>query len=248
MWEEAVVGVVPLRPWQDSHFASGVAHYCMLDDIAEVGSEAREEREKSPRAAPDTNPKRESVLGIPVRESVPPFFLFVNGDVLPNFAGKFWNALQVAGAPSPEETRRTLLHLRERLHWSRPMLAAILSASVHTVRRWETRQRTPKGAARRLVWLLGMILCTPDKLHDGFDFICWGQREELRRWNEALRILSQANERGCQEANNSCERNQSKPTAPVTDGQSELSRVNSTGGPLRPNLNPGHSACHGSPA
>jgi transcriptional regulator with XRE-family HTH domain len=135
-------------------------------------------------------PFPESVLGIPVRESLPPFFLVrIEGQVVPNYSGDFWHTLQGQNAPSIEELRLTLISLRRHLHWGRPMLSAFLGVSRDTLRRWETGERTPTGAARRLIFLAGMLVLTPDKLRNGLDIMFWGQCEHLRQAHKDLMAL-----------------------------------------------------------
>lgn len=71
-----------------------------------------------------------------------------------------------------------LLQLRSKLRWPRSMLAAFLGVSRDVVRRWETGQRKPSGAARRLIWLLNLLAHEPKKLKSGLDLIFWGKTEE----------------------------------------------------------------------
>jgi transcriptional regulator with XRE-family HTH domain len=53
--------------------------------------------------------------------------------------------------PTPSETRHSLLRIRRRFKLSRAQLAVILAISKDTLRRWETGERAPSTAARRLV-------------------------------------------------------------------------------------------------
>jgi DNA-binding transcriptional regulator YiaG len=154
----------------------------MSDQTTDATGDSRSKQPATSDAA--KRPKRQ--FDIPVRQSVPPSFLFINGAVVQNFCGTFWNKCAHVFAPTPDETRRTLLHLRKCLHWSRPMLAGLLGISEHTLRRWEEGKRNPKGSARRLIWLIGILACTPNKLVDGFDFVTWGECTELRTRQEAM--------------------------------------------------------------
>lgn len=60
--------------------------------------------------------------------------------------------------PSPEETRTSLLRIRRAFKISRAQLAVCLAIPKDTLRRWETGERFPSAAARRLVQLLQGIL------------------------------------------------------------------------------------------
>ena len=91
------------------------------------------------------------------RFAVPPYFAVFSLDDtlvanLPNIA---YRTL----APGTEmldarAMREKLLRIRQELRWSRETLALALGVSTPTLRRWETGERKPCGAARRLVWLI----------------------------------------------------------------------------------------------
>lgn len=54
--------------------------------------------------------------------------------------------------PAPNWTKERVARLRkERFHVSQPMFAALLSVKPATVRAWEQGQKTPSGAACRLL-------------------------------------------------------------------------------------------------
>ena len=97
--------------------------------------------------------------------------------------GDFHESLERHFAPSAAEARATLITLREKLCWSRPMLAAFLGVSRDVVRRWETGQRNPNGAARRLIWLMKMLVCDRSKLQDAVDLLVWGKRDVCLKYS-----------------------------------------------------------------
>jgi DNA-binding transcriptional regulator YiaG len=111
-----------------------------------------------------------------LRFAVPPHFigvLFPKGmDVL--FSGSAYKALERRFAPSPKEIQDLLINLRLKLRWSRPRMAALLGASEHAVRAWETGSRQPSGAARRLIWLLDLMLREPGDIKGALEVIFWG--------------------------------------------------------------------------
>lgn len=65
------------------------------------------------------------------------------------------------------------------------MLAAFMGVNGEVVRRWETGERKPSGAARRLIWLLNMLAREPDQLKTAFDLIVWGKGDELLKYSAA---------------------------------------------------------------
>lgn len=104
-------------------------------------------------------------------------------------SGEGFSILQRCMGPSSEEVRDLVLELRDRLKWSRSMLAAMLGVGCDTLRRWETGERNPSGAARRLIWLMHLLLTSPEKLNNGLDLIVWGKREEILAFNKLLEEL-----------------------------------------------------------
>ena len=118
----------------------------------------------------------------------PPFILmgFDGEEPLLMPCGAIWQLVERRLAPSADATRNTLLNLRWRLRWSRPMLAAFLGVSRDTLRRWETGERNASGAARRLIWLVDLLAFHPEKLKDGCDLLAWGKREELMKIAEVF--------------------------------------------------------------
>ena len=54
-------------------------------------------------------------------------------------------------APAPEFSPTEIVELREAHKFSRPLFAGILNVPVVTVRKWESGERMPSGAALRLL-------------------------------------------------------------------------------------------------
>jgi DNA-binding transcriptional regulator YiaG len=118
-----------------------------------------------------------------LRCSFPPYYVAAmtpDGWPVAALPGDSYEILERGLAPSAEESRQTLLHLRQQLRWSRAGMAAFLGVPRGTLRRWETGERRPSGAARRLIWLLNLLVDEPDKLKSAFDLVVWGRSEEMR--------------------------------------------------------------------
>jgi DNA-binding XRE family transcriptional regulator len=92
--------------------------------------------------------------------------------------GATYEMLERGFAPTAGDAQVTLFRLRQKLRWSRPMLAAYMGVNRSVLRRWETGERKPSGAARRLIWLLDLLTHEPDKLKNAMDLIVWGRGEE----------------------------------------------------------------------
>jgi DNA-binding transcriptional regulator YiaG len=111
-----------------------------------------------------------------LRFAVPPHFvavLFPKGmDVL--FSGRAYKSLERGFAPNTKQIQNLLINLRLKLRWSRPRMAALLGASEHAVRAWETGARQPSGAARRLIWLLDLMVRQPGDIKGALELIFWG--------------------------------------------------------------------------
>jgi len=120
-----------------------------------------------------------------LRHSFPPYYLGVlDADVpLLCYPGDTYEILERSLMPTGEEVRQMLLTMRRELRWSRPALAAFMGVSRDVIRRWETGQRNPNGAARRLIWVLNQLAFHPKQLKSAMDLIFWGRGAELRRWN-----------------------------------------------------------------
>lgn len=70
--------------------------------------------------------------------------------------------------PTAEETRTALLRLRKDLGLSRAQLAISLGIGKDTLRRWETGERKPCAAARKLVRLIEIIYFSQESI--GMEF------------------------------------------------------------------------------
>lgn len=77
--------------------------------------------------------------------------------------------------PTPQQTRATILRIRRRLRISRAQLAVALGVGKDTLRSWETGDRTPCTAARRLVQLTAAIFFSEEALMSGFGAMMIGQ-------------------------------------------------------------------------
>ena len=53
--------------------------------------------------------------------------------------------------PPPAYTAEMIKHLRKNLHVSQAVFAACINASISTVQKWESGEKTPSGAAARLL-------------------------------------------------------------------------------------------------
>lgn len=115
-----------------------------------------------------------------MRYSFPPYYVGLVDGTLPiaAYPGDLYESLERGFAPSTDEVRRTLLTLRRELRWSRSMLSAFLGVSRDVVRRWESGERNPTGAARRLIWFLDLYIREPNKLKSALDLIFWGKGDE----------------------------------------------------------------------
>lgn len=76
-------------------------------------------------------------------------------------------------APKPEETREMLLALREKFHFSRGELAALLASSEAALKAWECNRRSPSLIARRLIWMTDFFIRHRQVL-TFVDLITWG--------------------------------------------------------------------------
>jgi DNA-binding transcriptional regulator YiaG len=120
-----------------------------------------------------------------LRCSFPPYFVAAmtpDGWPVATMSGETYELLERGHAPTAHESRMTLLRLRQKLRWSRPGMAAFMGVSRAVMRRWETGERKPSGAARRLIWLLNLLANEPYKLKTAFDLIVWGKGKELMKF------------------------------------------------------------------
>lgn len=124
-----------------------------------------------------------------LRFSMPPYCVATVLGKVPvlSLDGSFWKHTEGCYAPSNGACQTMLQDLRQHLQWSRPMLAAFLGTSQDTVRRWESGERHPTGAAKRLIWLVNLLVRHPERLESGLDFLFWGQGDQIRKWMEACR-------------------------------------------------------------
>jgi len=116
-----------------------------------------------------------------LRCSFPPYFVAAMtpaGWPVAAMSGDTYEMLERGFAPTAEEAQMTLFRLRQKLRWSRAGMAAFLGVGQSVLRRWETGERKPSGAARRLIWLMDLLAHEPDKLKTAFDLIVWGKGKE----------------------------------------------------------------------
>lgn len=129
-----------------------------------------------------------------LRCSYPPYYVAaqsLGGDPVAAFPGQVYNQLQRGFAPSVEESRLMLIELRKMIRWSRSSMAAFLGVNENSLRRWETGERQPSLAARRLIWLTNILARNPAELKSAFDVIIWGKEKQLRLVSDALnQVLS----------------------------------------------------------
>ena len=124
-----------------------------------------------------------------LRCSFPPYFVAAMtpaGWPVVAMSGDTYEILERGLAPTAEEAKVTLFRLREKLRWSRSGMAAFLGVNRSVLRRWETGERKPSGAARRLIWLMDLLAREPDKLKTAFDLIVWGKRKECVKISRQL--------------------------------------------------------------
>jgi transcriptional regulator with XRE-family HTH domain len=118
--------------------------------------------------------------------------LWVNekGEVFQNVlpAGEPLRRAAILFVPTPEESRSSLLRIRKSFRLSRAQLAVALGAPLDTVRRWETGERTPSSAARRLIQLVEEILFSTDASTPDFGALMVGRidLDKLRNMKEEL--------------------------------------------------------------
>lgn len=124
-----------------------------------------------------------------LRCSFPPYYVAAmgaDGEPVAALPGDTFAMLERGLAPTAGEIRVTLIRLRQTLRWSRAGMAAFLGVDRSVLRRWESGERRPSGAARRLVWLLHLLAHEPESLKDAFNLIVWGRDEELLKFIDEL--------------------------------------------------------------
>jgi len=88
------------------------------------------------------------------------------------------DALMVANTfrPEPAELRRMLRSLRKRLGLAQSLTAALLGVTKSAVVKWESGERTPTGAAAKMIFLLYSRLLDPSgKVRNVWDIAFWGR-------------------------------------------------------------------------
>ena len=81
-------------------------------------------------------------------------------------------------APSGPESRRFLLEIKARKHWSNRHLANALGLPILTVTRWAYGLNSPTWSGRRLLWLVWMSTFHPTILARPDSWLRWyGVRE-----------------------------------------------------------------------
>jgi len=120
--------------------------------------------------------------------SYPPYYVGTMESDVPivSLPGALYESLERGYAPSAAESRTTLLELRAKLRWSRPMMAAFLGVKREVLRKWENGERNPSGAARRLIWLMSVLAFDRAKLQSGLDLIFWGRSDEVKGFGTGL--------------------------------------------------------------
>lgn len=124
-----------------------------------------------------------------LRCAVPPYYvagMSADGEPVVALPGDTYEMLERGLAPTAQESRMTLIRLRQTLRWSRAGMAAYLGVNRGVLRRWETGERNPSGAARRLIWLLDVLAHEPDKLKSAVDLFVWGRGEECLEFSRQL--------------------------------------------------------------
>jgi transcriptional regulator with XRE-family HTH domain len=105
--------------------------------------------------------------------------LWVNqqGEVFQNVlpAGEPLRKAATLFVPTPEESRSTLLRIRKEFRLSRGQLAVVLGVGFDTLRRWESAERTPSTAARRLIQLVDAIFFSQEALTSDFGALLIGR-------------------------------------------------------------------------
>ena len=118
------------------------------------------------------------------RRGYPPHYLaarLASGVPVAGLPGTFYERLERGFAPTAAEVRLILIRFRETLRWPRSQLAAFVGVDQSVLRRWESGERRPSGAARRLIWLLELLTNEPDNFKSAFDLIIWGRGQELQK-------------------------------------------------------------------
>jgi DNA-binding XRE family transcriptional regulator len=124
-----------------------------------------------------------------LRFAIPPYIvgLRLPGDVVDvMYPGWLYKSLEEGFAPGAGEIRAVLIRLRQTLRWSRAGMAALLGVSQTVVKAWESGARQPSGAARRLIWLVDMMVREPGKRKTAFDLFFWGRGDECIEFSRQM--------------------------------------------------------------
>ena len=106
--------------------------------------------------------------------------LVSSDDFHPNLSGRAINEMARLFAPDREMVRGMLVKLRNQLRWSEDFAAAAIGVPTVTLRKWESGERNPSGAARKLIWFLhDTLINSPRKVGNVWDLAMWGVTE---RW------------------------------------------------------------------
>lgn len=99
-----------------------------------------------------------------------------DGEVFVSMSGGTAARFAQVCAPGVAEYREILIRLRTSQKWSRGMLAAMLGVPISTLRRWESGERWPCGAAKKLIWLIHSLVFSPEiLLEDLRNIATWGR-------------------------------------------------------------------------
>ncbi len=77
-------------------------------------------------------------------------------------------------APSKESIRESILALRAEFKWTQSYAATVFGVPLITFRSWEYGSRSPKGASRKLIWLLSNLLLHKGRIRTDRDVALWG--------------------------------------------------------------------------
>jgi transcriptional regulator with XRE-family HTH domain len=146
-----------------------------------------------------------------LRCAIPPYYLVArsaDGEPVVAMPGDTFGMLERGYAPSALECAQLLIRFRRTTRWSRPAMAAFMGVSPQVLRRWETGERKMSGAARRLTWLLELLVNDPDQFIDALSMVFWGTKNMA----DALKCKEQMERQSLADYINA-EVSQSKPMA-----------------------------------
>ena len=110
-------------------------------------------KKKSSKAQPETS---KPITSWDDAEFDPAVFVQDMRDLADHYMGEKKLTLRTfrINRPSPIFTPSDIVELREASHLSRPLFAQVLNVPAITVRKWETGERNPSGAALRLLEIM----------------------------------------------------------------------------------------------